>query len=93
MEELQLFGPRDLEDQSDPEFMLSFHLKVMKPQCPEKEPGIKNVCTLHLNAFEVTYFQEMVFRIMDYFFDQFLEALSTKPDSDKKKDVEREMTQ
>ena len=30
---------------------------------------------------------------MDYFFDQFLEALSTKPDSDKKKDVEREMTE
>lgn len=92
-EELELFGPRDIEGHTDPDCVLEFRLKIMKSICPEKEPGIRNICTVQLNAFQVVYFQEMVFRIMDYFFDQFLEALSTKPDSDKKKDVEREMTE
>lgn len=50
-EELELFGPRDIEGNTDPDCVLEFRLKIMKSICPDKEPGIKTICTLQLNAF------------------------------------------
>lgn len=67
----EVLGLQDSNDKNT----LSFDCKLYEAHCPLKQPKISNTVKVYVSSIKYTYQQDLLMRIKDYFFDQFLDSL------------------
>ncbi len=55
---------------------IHFKTVMYTDKCPLHKPGITSSLTVEIASVKISFFFEMAFRIIDYFFDKFLWALT-----------------
>jgi hypothetical protein len=71
----EVIGIRD-QDEVNLKNGISFESILYSDNCPKRKPGKTSSLTLDIETVKIIYFFEMSFRIIDYFFDKFLWAIT-----------------
>jgi hypothetical protein len=53
-----------------------FEVILYQDKCPLHPPAIDSMITVEVASVKIAYFQEMAFRIIDYFMDKLLWAIT-----------------